>query len=215
MAAVMAPLIGSGVNLATNLYLQSQQKDNTQAMMDAADPFRGQRGQYQGQLQELMNGNFSPSNPAYNFRMQQGTDATNRGAAASGQTGSGAQMAQLQQVGQQTASQEYDAQFKRLADLAGVNAGSPATAAGVMSHQQDIQNQGFGKIAGFMGQAAQAGVGAWNGTPNAPQPDYGNTNGLVSSSTNISSDGSMTSTNYNYDQPQVDPLAQYYNRNQA
>ncbi len=203
MAAGISLLVGSGVNLATQLYLQSQQKDNTQAIMDAADPFRGQRGQYQTQLQQLMNGNFSPSNPAYNFRMTQGNENINRGAAQAGLTGSGAQLAQLQDFGQKSASQEYENQYKRLAELSGVNAGSPSAASDALQQQQNRQNAGFGAIGAFAGQLASAGVNGLESMPNSPTmpTDYGNTSGLVSSNSNtlVSGNGSMTSTNYNYD----------------
>lgn len=53
------------------------------------------------------------SNPAYQFRLNQGIEALNRGAGASGQLGSGNRLAALMNLGQGMASQEYADEWNR------------------------------------------------------------------------------------------------------
>lgn len=75
----------------------------------AKDPSNG----YADQLKTLMNGQFSPSDPSYAWRFQQGQQAVERSAAARGLLQSGNAAIELQQYGQGMASQEYNAQFNR------------------------------------------------------------------------------------------------------
>ena len=123
----------------------------------AADPFAAQRGQYQQSLQQLMQGKFTPTDPSYQFRLDQGTEAVNRGAAASGLLRSGNRLAELMQYGQNLGSTEYGNQFQRLALLSGAEIGSPATAAGL------IQGNLAGSTAAGMklGQGVGEQVGGW------------------------------------------------------
>lgn len=58
--------------------------------------------------------------PGYQFRLEQGTAAAERAAAASGMTGSGAVLKALARFNQGLASDEYGARFNRLASLAGI-----------------------------------------------------------------------------------------------
>lgn len=58
--------------------------------------------------------------PGYQFALQQGLQAAQRGTAAQGLTGSGAEARELQRVGQGLASQEYGQYQNRLANLAGM-----------------------------------------------------------------------------------------------
>ena len=128
----------------------------------AADPFAGQRQQYQQPLQALMASSggqgdiqarqtqrnialgqnpsqqltqqmsqmlqpgfqFSPQDPSYQFRLQQGQEAVNRGAAKSGLLDSGNRLAALQDYGQGMASTEYGAQLARLQSGIGTAAAS-------------------------------------------------------------------------------------------
>jgi len=123
----------------------------------AADPFAAQRGQYQQSLQQLMQGNFTPTDPSYKFRFDQGLEAVNRGAAASGMLNSGNRLAELMSYGQNLASTEYGNQFQRLALLSGAEIGSPATAAGL------IQSNLAGATAAGqqMGEGIAGQVGGW------------------------------------------------------
>lgn len=96
------------------------------------------------QLQQMLTpggGGFQTSDPSYQFRLQQGNQAVERSAAARGLLGSGAATEELMNYAQGAASQEfgaqynrvlsaipvaegqYQAQFSRLAQLAGVNIG--------------------------------------------------------------------------------------------
>lgn len=143
-----------------------------------ADPFAGQRPQYQTKLQELMNGTFKPTDPSYQWRFDQGMEAVNRSKASGGLLNSGNWLAALTDYGQGLASTEYGNEYQRLAQLAGANIGSPATA-GQIQYGQDQQNQ----------QAMTAGLGA-----------LGNAAGGVFSSwmNNSSSPVNMTGFQSNY-----------------
>lgn len=106
-----------------------------QSAAAAADPWAPQRGQYQTALQDLMRGGASAvaADPSVQARMKAGTDAVGRSMAAQGYLGSGNILEELQSKGQDIASQEYDNQFNRLSQLAGVNAGSPGASAGILA----------------------------------------------------------------------------------
>jgi len=86
------------------------------------DPFKAYRGAFGQKLADLSMGNtqFSPNDPSYKFRYDQGLEAVNRSLAAQGQIGSGLQMKSLMDYGQGAASQEYGNEWNRLASLAGV-----------------------------------------------------------------------------------------------
>lgn len=135
-----------------------------QGAADAADPFAHQRAQYQAQLNRLMSGGFDPSSsstdPSYASRLAYGNINVDRGLAAAGMGGgSGSQLAGLQQYGQNMASQEYTAQFNRLSSLAGVNAGSPAAAGGILNGQVNGQIAGLGQIGNAVGKGVQSWIG--------------------------------------------------------
>lgn len=83
----------------------------------AKDPSNG----YADQLKTLMNGQFSPSDPSYAWRFQQGQQAVERSAAARGLLQSGNAAIELQQYGQGMASQEYGAQFNRTLSAMGAS----------------------------------------------------------------------------------------------
>lgn len=156
--AVWGALIGAGLNYAT-------QSGSSGQPSQMADPFAAQRPQYMQQLQQMMTGGFTPTDPSYGFRMSQGTENLNRGLAASGQMGSGAQMAQLQQYGQGMASQEYGKQFDRLSLLSGAQSGSPAGAGQLLYQQQSDQAKG----AGILGSAAYDALKGYYGQPKPQQ----------------------------------------------
>lgn len=126
-------LVGGAINNAL-----SPSTTGPNSAVNAADPFHDQRAQYQTQLQNLMNGQFSPTDPSYAFRFQQGQQAAERQLAASGQNGSGGAAIALEQYGQNMASTEYQNQYARLAQLSGANYG-PGNAGGIA--QQNAANQ--------------------------------------------------------------------------
>lgn len=130
-----------------------------------ADPFASQRPQYQAQLQQMMQGGFSPQDPSYAWRFQQGQNAVNASAGARGLLGSGNRLAELTQYGQGMASQEYGNQFSRLSQLAGVGMGSPGTAAGIQGKYNQNQASGYGQLAtlGIQGLSGLLGGGGSSG----------------------------------------------------
>jgi hypothetical protein len=69
---------------------------------------------YQQKLQAMSSGQFSPDDPSYQFRFDQGQKAAERSLAARGLLNSGNAALELQQYGQGAASQEYGAQFNRM-----------------------------------------------------------------------------------------------------
>jgi hypothetical protein len=106
-----------------------------QSAAATADPWAAQRAQYQTQLNNLMQGGVSAvaSDPSVQARQQAGEQTLARSMAARGFLGSGNILQELQKQGQDIASQEYGNQFSRLAMLAGVNAGSPTSSAGILA----------------------------------------------------------------------------------
>lgn len=126
------------------------------AAAKAADPFAEQRPQYQTQLNTLMNGGFSPSDPSYGFRFNQGMDSLNRTKAAEGLTQSGNQSAALVDYGQNQASTEYSNQFNRLAQLSGANVGSPAAAGQILYGQNQANQQSASAVGGIVSKGVNA-----------------------------------------------------------
>lgn len=126
----------------------------TQSASGAADPFAGQRGQYQTQLQNLMSGGSAAmaNDPSYQWRLQQGSQNLSRQMASQGLTASGAELAALQDYGQNQASTEYQNQYSRLAQLAGANIGSPAAAGQIIAGQQNQQSQAASSVGNAVGQ---------------------------------------------------------------
>jgi hypothetical protein len=93
---------------------------------------------YRSKLQAMSEGQFTPNDPSYQWRFEQGQQATERSLAAKGLLNSGNAAIELQNYGQQAASQEYGAQFDRmLKGLAGVSA------------QYDTQQQRLMQMAGI------------------------------------------------------------------
>lgn len=94
---------------------------------------------YRDRLQQMstQGGNFTPDDPSYKWRLEQGQQATERSLAARGLLNSGNAAIELQAYGQGMASQEYGAQFDRmLKGLSGV------------SQQYDTQMQRLMAMAG-------------------------------------------------------------------
>lgn len=121
-----------------------------QAAVTAADPFASQRPQYQNALSSLMQGNFTPNDPSYKFRFDQGQQALERSAAAKGFLGSGNMLQELQNYGQGMASQEYQNQYNRLLPLTGATTGSPSAAGALQAGLYDWRNNALANIGGGM-----------------------------------------------------------------
>lgn len=119
---------------------------SSQLFQDAAakaDPWAPNRGQYQTALNNLMQGGTSAiaADPSFQARIAGGQQALERSAAAKGFLGSGNILQGLQDYGQGKASEEFGNQFQRLSMLAGVNAGSPTAAAGILAQQPGFNLQ--------------------------------------------------------------------------
>lgn len=134
-----------------------------------ADPFAGERGQYQPMLSSLMNQGagsdtskaassfnamlqpgyqFNSSDPSYAFRMDQGIAGVNRGAAKSGLLDSGNRLTALNDYAQGTASTEFGAEFARRQSAVTTNS--------------NLQQQNYAQLAQLSGansgQPGQAGA---------------------------------------------------------
>lgn len=112
---------GMGTSIpVTSTTLQEQYDPWSKYRDDAASQLGGTIGQgspssiYQNKLAEMANGTFSPDDPSYQFRYQQGQQALERSLASRGLLNSGNAALELQQYGQGAASQEYGAQFNRM-----------------------------------------------------------------------------------------------------
>ena len=69
---------------------------------------------FRSKLTQMTTGQFSPDDPSYKWRLDQGQQAVERSLGARGLLNSGNAAIELQQYGQGAASQEYGAQFNRL-----------------------------------------------------------------------------------------------------
>lgn len=113
------------------------------------DPYGAYRGQAATQLNQLVNNPaLAMAQPGYQQQLQQGLQQSQRGAAASGMLQSGAEANALQQQGQNTFGQYYNAQLANLMQLSGA-AQNPA-AAGLA--QQQAANAAYGRQASSLGQ---------------------------------------------------------------
>jgi hypothetical protein len=114
-----APSVDASPNLQS--YSEQLRYDPWAAnRMQAGTQLAGQMGQaspsdiYQQKLAQMATGTFSPDDPSYQWRFQQGQQAAERSLAARGLLNSGNAALELQQYGQGAASQEYGAQFNRM-----------------------------------------------------------------------------------------------------
>jgi hypothetical protein len=186
-----------------------------------ADPFRGSRNLANSQLQNLMQNPGSMANdPAGQWQMQQGVQATNRGIAAQHQTNSGNAQMELMQYGQGLANQQYNNRLGQIGQMASQGA-SPAAGAEMqlkaLASAQGGLSAGHAQLmqsAGQFGSSIGGGLGNMFGGGNSASPDYsGNdwgTYGGMSSDpnyTNYSSPaawsdyGYTPTTNYNDTSP--------------
>lgn len=110
---------GTGTNpLSTQV--QQQYDPWSQYRDEAGTQLANQMGQpspsdiYQQKLAQMSTGQFTPDDPSYQWRYNQGQQAVERSLAARGLLNSGNAGIELQQYGQGAASQEYGAQFNRM-----------------------------------------------------------------------------------------------------
>jgi len=124
------------------------------------DPFRQYRGEFGSTLASLQRGDtqFSPSDPSYQFRFNQGQQAVERSLAARGMLGSGNELMELQKYGQDMASQEYGTEWNRLASLAGVG---------------NVMGVGSTNMGNQLGQNLGSMFGLWNSFSGGQSPMAG------------------------------------------
>ncbi len=103
---------------------------------------------------------FQSSDPSYKWRLDQGQQALERSKASRGMSGSGNTLAALMDYGQGAASQEYGAQYNRLASMAGI--GQTATNSGIQAGQNFANQTGQNSMnaAANTGNAGMAGANA-------------------------------------------------------
>ena len=161
--------------------IQKDMYDQTRAdLMPYADAGRDSLAQLMGQMgpdgyfSQTYTGQDIYSDPSYQFRLQQGRDAIQSGAAARGGLLSGATLKALQGYGQDMASQEYQNaynrfnadqtnQYNRLSNLVGV--GQNAAAQQGNYGAQTVQAVANNTMAGANAQAAGQ-IAAGNRTAN-------------------------------------------------
>lgn len=196
--ATVASVVGIGAGI--NSIVQSNRNRSggggtTDQAAATADPFSQFRTQYGQELGKQYNtlANFNPANvsqdPNYQFQLDQGIGAINKGAAASGMLGSGTRLLDLEKYGQGLASSFSDKQFGRglsllqlLGGFSGATTGSPATAANAITqgnaNSANQLNSGLGNIMSGLGGLSrnwQSNTGGPN--PNPPDPSNGGTYG--------------------------------------
>lgn len=124
----------------------------------AADPFAGQRGQYQDMLSKLINNPSSiTSDPGYQFGLDQSNKAVEGSAAANGMVNSGNVLQALSTNSQNYASQQLNNKELLLAQLSGANVGSPGTAGQILQGQNILNQQAAGTLGSQVGSAVTSG----------------------------------------------------------
>lgn len=123
-----------------------------------ADFFAPERGRYIKGLNSLMTGGRSAiaADPSYKFRYEQGQKALESSLAAQGLLSSGRAALELQKFGQEQASSEFQNQYQRLLELAGVGQSNPTAAANIMYQGSQAPFQASQSIAGQVFQSAQS-----------------------------------------------------------
>lgn len=124
----------TGASGLFNIWNSRSSRNDTTAAANRADPF----GQYRGQAgEDLMKFMQDPSyiynRPGYLARQQQGEQGINRAAANKGYFRSPNMLYDLSKFNSGLAAQEFDAEYKRLAEMAGVGI-NPGTAATIQAN---------------------------------------------------------------------------------
>lgn len=196
MSGIIGKLTGSdkqakAANNAANLQYQST-KEASQTQKDMYDQTRKDLSPYtqagtsalaqimggmgpNGQFMQAYSGQDIYDDPSYQFRLQQGQDSIQSGAAAQGGLLSGATQKALLNYGQEAASQEYNNaynrfnadqtnQYNRLANLVGMgqNAAAQTGNAGMQTAQAVASNTMAGANAQAANQITQGNIKAGN-----------------------------------------------------
>lgn len=168
----------------------SQLQAGTHAAANAADPFGPYRDLFGGTLARNFGQltTFDPdqikTDPAYQFQLQQGTNAVNRGAAAQGTLGSGNRLIALQELGQGLASNFEDKAWQRqmqtlgyLGNFSGASNGNMGAAGNILdngaANQYGAFGSGLNSLASGLGGLSKnwGGLGSiFGGGGGAPNP---------------------------------------------
>lgn len=121
--------------------------------------------------------NYESSSPSYQFRRAEGQKALERSKAASGDYFSGDTAKALTKYGQEFASNEWEADWRRLGDLAGdgeTATGTTVNVAGNYGQQagNNIMAAGNARASGYQ-QAGNAWGNFWQGAAGIPMYAYG------------------------------------------
>lgn len=170
-AAILGGAVVSGVAGNKAAKKQASATRDAAAM---ADPFRGERGHYQGILRNIYStssegglegggiGDFIRSNPAYEFTREEALRGVNRQAAGKGLFRSGNAMAALQDRAAGLASTTYESEINRIMTMAGATSGSPAVAGQLGARAGGIEAAGTQNMLGQIGYGIQRGISAFN-----------------------------------------------------
>lgn len=115
---------------------------------------------------------WAPQSPSYQWRFDEGTRATERSKAASGDFFSGDAMIALQERGQNAASQEFEADWRRLGELAGDGTQATGTTVQVAGNFGDsaaanTRAAGQARATGYQ-QSGNAWGNFWQGAAGIP-----------------------------------------------
>jgi len=174
----MAAITGAAIAAGATIYSAKKQGDAAKSAANSASrsaqagiaeqqaareqfqqniqPYLGAGTNALGQMQALNSGDFSSfkQSPDYQFALDQGLNAINRSAAATGGLRSGGNSVDLTKFGQGLATQNYSNYYNRLAGLASMGQNA-AVGAGSLGQQSA---NAIGNLYGQQGAAAGAGA---------------------------------------------------------
>lgn len=136
------------------------------------------------------------ASPGYQWQVDQATDQTARGAAASGQLLSGNAVAEMQDRASHLADQEYGTYYDRLRGIADTGYNATGAQAGLRAGEGGLDYGYGGDVAGVYGNTAQAKAGLYENTAVAGANALSNTgNKLIDANNAAAKAGQDASTN--------------------
>lgn len=142
----------SGAGALYNVFTSRNAQANTNAAASRADPYGPRREAAGAELDNFMRDpNYIYQRPGYLARQAQGEQGINRAAANKGYFRSPNMLFDLTKFNSGLAAQEFDAEYKRLAEMAGVSI-NPSTAANIMADgsaaSTNMRTAGYTQLAG-------------------------------------------------------------------
>lgn len=126
--------LATGASGLFNIWNSRNARNDANAAADRADPFGQYRQQAGADLMKLMEDpSYLYERAGYKFKQQQGEQGIHRGAANKGYFRSPNMLFDLSKFNSGLASQEYEAEYRRLAEMAGVSI-NPGTAAQIQAN---------------------------------------------------------------------------------